>query len=65
MSTRAKKGAKKAAKEGASETPSHLAERKTAQQLHHMAKAAGIPQSKNGDKFTKMQLARRLVAAKK
>jgi ribosomal protein L35 len=46
------------------ETPSHLAERKTAEQLKRMAKAAHIPQSKDGQAFTKMQLARRIVAKK-
>lgn len=46
------------------ETPSHLAERKTVDQLARMAKAAHVPQSKDGQKFTKIQLARRIVAKK-
>lgn len=41
-----------------------LANSKTAEQLAKMAKAAGVPQSKDGQKFTKIQLARRIVAKK-
>lgn len=49
-------------KKSAHKSPSQLVNTKSLEQLQRMAKREGIPQSKDGDKFNKSQLARRIAA---